>query len=231
MAQNITIMGASYSDVPAVTLPKTGGGTASFTDVSDTTAAAADVASGKYFYTAAGVRTQGTASGGGGGGATNFVQGEFTTTSSTNTASSISIPYTGSGYPIAAMVWVAGGAYNNGTGGNTDWYNLKQRYAVGEWVMTKAQGTTTPTWATSGAANYGVVAAIYKNSTSSATSYTRTSSMTTNTFTSASTNAANAAATCVRFKGNSKTLSYFVASTSYGLLANTKYQYCIVYSS
>lgn len=67
MAQNITLMGASYSAVPAVTLPKTGGGTASFTDVTDTTAAASDVASGKYFYTSAGVRTQGTASGGGGG--------------------------------------------------------------------------------------------------------------------------------------------------------------------
>ncbi len=66
MAQNITLLGASYSAVPAVTLPKTGGGTASFTDVTDTTAAAADVASGKYFYTSAGVRTQGTSSGGGG---------------------------------------------------------------------------------------------------------------------------------------------------------------------
>lgn len=66
MAQNITLLGASYSAVPAVTLPKTGGGTATFTDVTDTTAAAADVASGKYFYTAAGVRTQGSASGGGG---------------------------------------------------------------------------------------------------------------------------------------------------------------------
>ena len=70
MAQNITLLGASYSDVPAVTLPKTGGGTASFTDVTDTTAAASDVASGKYFYTASGVRTQGTASGGGGSGLT-----------------------------------------------------------------------------------------------------------------------------------------------------------------
>ena len=64
MSQNITLMGASYSAVPAVQLPKTGGGTASFFDVSDTTAAAGDVASGKYFYTAAGVRTQGSASGG-----------------------------------------------------------------------------------------------------------------------------------------------------------------------
>ena len=66
MAQNITLMGASYSDVPAVTLPKTGGGTATFTDVSDTTATASDVASGKYFYTAAGVRTEGTGTGSGG---------------------------------------------------------------------------------------------------------------------------------------------------------------------
>lgn len=65
MAQNITLLGASYSAVPAVELPKTGGGTASFTDVTDTTAAASDVASGKYFYTAAGVRTEGTSSGGG----------------------------------------------------------------------------------------------------------------------------------------------------------------------
>ena len=70
MAQDISLLGAVYSAVPAVQLPKSGGGTATFTDVTDTTAAAADVASGKYFYTAAGVKTQGTASGGGSGGLT-----------------------------------------------------------------------------------------------------------------------------------------------------------------
>ena len=65
MAQNISLLGATYSNVPAVQLPKQGGGSATFTDVTDTTAAAADVASGKYFYTANGTRTQGTSSGGG----------------------------------------------------------------------------------------------------------------------------------------------------------------------
>ena len=66
MSQNISLWNAVYSAVPAVTLPKQGGGTATFTDVSDTTASASDVASGKYFYTSGGVRTQGTNSGGGG---------------------------------------------------------------------------------------------------------------------------------------------------------------------
>lgn len=66
MTQNISLWGATYSAVPSVNLPKSGGGTATFTDVTDTTAAAADVATGKYFYTASGVRTQGTNSGGGG---------------------------------------------------------------------------------------------------------------------------------------------------------------------
>lgn len=32
MAQAITIWGASYTDVPAIELPKTGGGTATFVD-------------------------------------------------------------------------------------------------------------------------------------------------------------------------------------------------------
>ena len=87
MSQNITLMGASYSAVPAVKLPKTGGGTADFTDVTDTTAAASDVATGKYFYTSSGVRTQGTNSGGGGESKNaQAVQGTTRTTSSTLTA-------------------------------------------------------------------------------------------------------------------------------------------------
>lgn len=34
MAKNITLMGANYPDVPAVQLPQTGGGTATFYDIS-----------------------------------------------------------------------------------------------------------------------------------------------------------------------------------------------------
>lgn len=63
MAKNISILGASYSDVPAVVLPATGGGTATFFDISDTTAAANDVMDGKVFYTTNGTRSIGTNSG------------------------------------------------------------------------------------------------------------------------------------------------------------------------
>lgn len=64
MAQNITLLGASYSAVPAVELPKTGGGIARFDDVTVTTATAADVAQGKVFIASDGTITTGTASGG-----------------------------------------------------------------------------------------------------------------------------------------------------------------------
>lgn len=62
MAQNVTIAGASYSDVPSINVPKTGGGTAVFVDPSVVTAVASDVASGQYFIASDGTLTQGAVS-------------------------------------------------------------------------------------------------------------------------------------------------------------------------
>ena len=85
MAQNISWLGHSWTAVPAVTLPKTGGGTAKFADASPTTAAAADVASGKVFLGSDGELKTGTASGGGGGGLTLLTTMSLGTISTTST--------------------------------------------------------------------------------------------------------------------------------------------------
>lgn len=156
-------------------------------------------------------------------GSSNIVQGEFTTGSSSG-YHNITLPYTGNGYPIACIVVVKGGAYNSSV---SPWYSAIQRYAVGQWTMSKSVMDSTPTYTTSGTQNQGVTTAIYKNSTSSATSYTRTSGMNTNVFSSS--NASNSAVLCVRFKSNS-TLSYYVNTSSYGLLPEQEYQYFIIYS-
>lgn len=54
MAQNVVINGVTYNAVPEVQIPKSGGGTATFYDTSDATAAAGDVLSGKVVYGASG---------------------------------------------------------------------------------------------------------------------------------------------------------------------------------
>ena len=139
MAQNITIMGASYSAVPAVTLPKTGGGTARFDDASVTTATASDVASGKIFLASDGTITTGTASGGGSSKNTQVVQGTTRTTSSTLTAigAEMTVSKTGtydiywsafrsstsSSYTYGTQLYIDGTAYGTQ---NTTWSNHVQ---------------------------------------------------------------------------------------------------------
>lgn len=89
MAQNISLLNATYSSVPAVLLPKQGGGTARFDDCTVVTAAASDVASGKVFVASDGTITTGTASGGGGSSnftlLETFAVGSISTTSTTAT--------------------------------------------------------------------------------------------------------------------------------------------------
>ena len=63
MAQDITIAGAQYEDVPAVDLTKTGGGVARFVDTSDADATADDILLGKIAYVN-GQRVVGTSSAG-----------------------------------------------------------------------------------------------------------------------------------------------------------------------
>ena len=138
--RNISLLGATYSNVPGVTLPVSGGGSATFYEVSDTTAAAADVATGKYFYTASGVKTEGTNSGGGGTSKNaQAVQGTTRTTSSSLTAigAEMTVSKTGtydvywsafrsntsSQYTFATKLYINGTGYGSE---QTTWSNHQQ---------------------------------------------------------------------------------------------------------
>lgn len=148
-----------------------------------------------------------------------LVTGTFTT-GSTAGYTNINIPYTHNGYPIMCVVVVDGGAYKSGT----DWYTSSQRYAIGQWTMTKADMSSVPTYSTSGTQNQGVTTWVYKNTSS--TSYSRSSAMSTNVF--SSNNASNSGANTIKLKSGN-VLSYYVNTSSYGLHPNITYRYFIVY--
>ena len=186
---NITLLGATYSNVPLVLLPKSGGGQARFSDATT--------------Y--------------------ELVYGEFTTNSTAGTQS-VSIPYLGTGYPIAVVVMAKGGILENST-----YSAAVQRYAIGAWSMTKAYASTTPTYGTSGNANIGIVECTAKNSTSDATVYTRSGGNDAVTYNSGS--AANSAKHAVRLNTGNVLSFYVAASATYGLLHDCNYEYFIVYKS
>lgn len=165
----------------------------------------------------------------GGGGCTRMVMGTFTTGSTRATAGTVSINYTGSGYPIAVVVYMKSGAYDP----NDDWYNTISQYDADAFYMTKSQMSSTPTFVASASLpqNQGVVCAVYKSSTSNATTHSRNGSSSAVFFNSSD---ATTGYNCVRFKNNSKTLSYYIgnkASNRVGLAPNETYEYIIIYSS
>ena len=159
-----------------------------------------------------------------GGGASNVCQGTFTTVSNQNTAATFDTGYTGSGYPVALVIYVDGGPYDS----NSEWYNTVARFAVGFYSMVKSETTTVPSYSTSGTENQGTVVMLYKSSSS--ISYSQ-ANMFTNTNNSFSSSNANSGTVCVRFKNNNHTVSYYTYGISTGLPVSTKMVYIAVYSS
>lgn len=157
----------------------------------------------------------------GGGGASNVVTGEFTTSSTTGAAQTIDIPYTGSGYPNFIGIYPADGF---ATGSSL--YNVTQQYAILQQAIFRTSPASAPTYTGSGTNNTGYVAMMYKGTSGTNTTASRTNGAAV--FTSSA--AASAAGTCVRMS-SAKKMSIFVAASSYGFRASTKYKYVIVYSA
>lgn len=194
-------------------------------DATPSTAGASNIISPYTAMLANGVVTTGTGSSSGG--ASNFVTGTFTPSSSAKgTAVDISIPYTGSGYPLTLLIFPTVGSYKSGS----DIYNSVQRYAILEFCGVKNDMSTAPDYYdSSDPKNDGYAFGVYKYSTSDPTSYS--SGMSKNAMMYVERwSAGEGYSSCARFK-SATTLSVFIANTSYGFQDGIEYTYQIVYSS
>ena len=101
---------------------------------------------------------------------TRFLIGTFTGQSSEKgTAKRITLPYSGTGYPIAMLIFPTYGAYKSGT----TFYNAIQKFASAAYCMVKADTTTAPTYSDATEKNNALACNFYKNSDSSSTVYSR----------------------------------------------------------
>lgn len=103
MAQNVVINSVTYSNVPEVDIPKSGGGTAKFYDTSTADISAGDVLTGKTAFGASGSVSGNMANNG-------STSGEISTKSGT-----VSIP---AGYTTGGTVSIKSSAVSDLTSGN-----------------------------------------------------------------------------------------------------------------
>lgn len=213
MAQQVKIANVTYNDVPLIQCPDANGVFHKFVDVSSTTATQNDVAFGKTFFDSSGNELFGSG--------LEVVSGIFTADTSTG-IHTLNIPYSGSGYPVEMIFCIADGMYNSNY---ADWYNLVSRYAVGLWVAVKDVFTSLPTFTGTATRNYAQTLARYKNSTSSATSYTSAGGRNT---VYSNTDPTQTSGTFIKFYDET-TVKYFTANGNYGFAGGCDYEYFIRY--
>lgn len=98
--------------------------------------------------------------------ASNVITGTFKSTQSESGAISLTLPYTGNGYPTLISVWSADGY------GESDLSSIIHQNGISEYIMEKAYASLSPTYpATEGTPyldeNRGIVLLQYKGTTSS----------------------------------------------------------------
>ena len=104
MAQNVVINGVTYSNVPEVDIPKSGGGTAKFYDTGSADITSADVLTGKTAYGASGEVSGGMANNGGTGGTISTKAGTVTIPAGYTSGGTVSISSTEQNKIIASNI-------------------------------------------------------------------------------------------------------------------------------
>lgn len=104
MAQNVIINGVTYSSVPEVDIPKSGGGTAKFYDTADGDAGATHILTGKRAYGSSGVVDGSMANNGSTGGTISTKAGTVTIPAGYTSGGTVSISSTEQAKIIAGNI-------------------------------------------------------------------------------------------------------------------------------
>lgn len=104
MAQNVVINGVTYSAVPAVDIPKSGGGKATFYDTADGNITSGDVLTGKTGYSASGSVSGSMANNGSTGGTISTKAGTVTIPAGYTSGGTVSISSTEQAKVIASNI-------------------------------------------------------------------------------------------------------------------------------
>lgn len=148
-------------------------------------------------------------------GARNFVQGTFTTSSTTGAAQTITVPYEGNGYPLLVYVELTEGlevAYNSG------------RYkAIGAWFASKFDKDSAAGYNYDYATVFSITGANYTEATKNEYNY--------QTYYSARSGASgNEMSDTIALMSATQFSVWVSEARSYGLMPGTSYTYYIVYS-
>lgn len=155
-------------------------------------------------------------------GASNVVTGTFKGTT-TGAAMDVTLNYSGSGYPIAVMI------YPSNANAST-FQSTIQRYAVRDCMLEKYAKATSPTYSKTGDGDSASLTVKYKSSSSNSANYSNGGSTVATQALYADEAATNTVAAIVKIRSKTK-MSVFIASSSYGFMANIEYSYVVIYSS
>lgn len=156
-----------------------------------------------------------------------LVTGSFTPQASeANSVKNISIPYTGSGYPAMICIYPKEGAYKSGT----TIADTAQQKAIVTYMIVRDDNSEAPDYSASTDKNKAYISSTYKNSNSTADSYTSGYQKNYQVFTSS--NPTGSFYTYVVRFSSATSMNVYVATTDvYGFLVGQEYTYQIVYSS
>ena len=155
-----------------------------------------------------------------------IISGTFTGTTN-GEAKTITIPYTGSGYPVAGIVFPTGGIYKSGS----TFASTIQKKAVAMYCFVKNDSSTTPDYTNDTAINQATVCVLYKSNDQDADSISQ--NMTTNArlFVSGAAVGNSSIYRVVKINGATSFSVYIPSTDQYGFMKDAEYTYLLMYSS